>query len=650
MVLRNSDASPEPKEDDRTPQGKRPAWVTGGLYGLLSIGSIVSMLVLYVGYSRVISAGEKPTTAVPISRLAVFVRDGQVQRIVVEGDALQADLGDGSRLQTRKEAPQSVPETLRQYGVPEPRITELQVEVRRPPDLGALSSLLWFVPLLVVFWLLARGSSGLRGGDKGPLDGFLHIRARQSSPDRPVVRFDEVAGVDEAKQELTEIVDFLRRPERYAALGARIPKGVLIVGPPGTGKTLLARAVAGEAGVPFFSINASEFVELFVGVGASRVRDLFRQAHEQAPAIIFIDEIDAIGRHRGTGLTQSHEEREQTLNQILAELDGFDPRTNVVVMAATNRPDVLDAALLRPGRFDRRVTVENPDREGRLAILGIHARGKPLHADIDLAEVARATVGFSGADLENLLNEAALLAARRDQVAIGREDLEEAGDRVMAGPRRRGHALGPRERDLVAYHEAGHALVAHRLPHADPAQRVSIVARGAAGGHTRLLPEEDRRFWTRSQLEDALAVTLGGLTAEELVFGEPTTGPGSDLERASALARHMVLDYGMSERLGPVVLNHTADAEPVPLVETRAYSEETASLVDAEVQRLVREAHDRARQVLTAELDTLDTLVARLLEQETLHREDLDPLLGPPAGPGSVLTRRTRAFVGQRAS
>jgi cell division protease FtsH len=474
------------------------------------------------------------------------------------------------------------------------------------------------------------------GGDLGALGGFVRSQARRRAPDQPQVRFDDVAGVEEAKLELTEIVEFLREPARFAAFGARMPKGILLVGSPGTGKTLLARAVAGEADVPFFSINASEFVELFAGVGASRVRDLFRQAREQAPAIIFIDEIDGIGRRRGTSHAESHEEREQTLNQILAELDGFDPRTNVIVMAATNRPDILDPALLRPGRFDRRVMIEPPDREGRLAILRVHARGKPLGSEVDLGDVAKSTVGFSGADLENLLNEAALLAARRNKEAIGREEIEEATERVMAGPRRRGRLLGPAERALVAYHEAGHALVAHRLPHADPVHRVSIVARGSAGGHTRLLPDEDRQFWTRSQLRDTLALALGGLTAEELVFGEPTTGPGGDLDHASVLARQMVLEYGMSDRLGPVVLGHVEQDRYALPFELRTYSEETAATVDTEIQRLLREAHGRARAVLASERTTLTKLAVALLEYETLHREDLDRLLGPPAGPGRL--------------
>jgi cell division protease FtsH len=586
--------------------------------------------------------GHQTPVTVSISEAADRVRNGQVSRIVVEDDRLQLELQNGTTVLSRKESGASVPDTLRQYRVPDERIAEVAVEVKRPIDWGWALSLVWVLPMLLVLALFLRRPS-LPGEDAAR--GFVRSRARKVSAELPPARFSDVAGVDEAKQELAEIVEFLREPARFVALGARIPRGVLIVGPPGTGKTLLARAVAGEAGVPFFSISASEFVELFVGVGAGRVRDLFREAREQAPAIIFIDEIDAIGRRRGAGLTQSHEEREQTLNQILAELDGFDPRANVVVMAATNRPDILDPALLRPGRFDRRVTIEAPDRDGRLAILRVHARGKPLAADVDLADVARSTVGFSGADLENLLNEGALLAARRGQSAIGREELEEAAERVMAGPRRRGHGLTPAEQELAAYHEAGHALVAHRLLHAAPVHRVSIVARGPAGGHTRLLPEEDRRFWTRSQLADTLAFALGGLTAEELIFGESTTGPGSDLEHASELARRMVVEYGMSERLGPVALSHPLEPDAAALLEARAYSEQTAATVDAEVQRLLREAHERARATLARELRVLDQLAAQLLERETLHREDLDALLGPPAGPGQTLARRARAVA-----
>jgi cell division protease FtsH len=602
-------------------------------------------LLLYLTYASGGFDRNAPPT-VPISQLAAQAGAGQVRRIVVEDDLLHVELHDGTRLESRKEASTSVPETLRQYGVPEEQIAALVVEVRRPLGWGWLGSLLWLTPLGLLMLLVLWRLPALLTGERNIGGGFLRSQARRYTPDRPAVAFADVAGVDEVKQELSEIVEFLRQPAKFAALGARIPRGILIAGPPGTGKTLLARAVAGEANVPFFSINASEFIELFVGVGASRVRDLFREAREHAPAIIFIDEVDAIGRRRGAGLTQSHEEREQTLNQILAELDGFDPRTNVVVMAATNRPDVLDPALLRPGRFDRRVVVENPDRDGRLAILRIHARGKPFEAGVELADVARATVGFSGADLENLLNEAALLAARRDKSAIGREELEEAAERVMAGPRRRGHGLSAWERELAAYHEAGHALVAHRLAHADPVHRVSIVARGPTGGHTRLLPEEDRRCWTRSQLQDTLAFALGGLAAEELIYGEPTTGPGSDLEHASDLARHMVLEYGMSDRLGPVALGHAAEAEVVPMFEARVYSEQTAAVVDAEVQRLVGEAYERARRVLTAERPTLEQLAGELLECETLHREDLDRLLGPPAGPGTMPARLERAQVG----
>jgi cell division protease FtsH len=641
MAETDRNTAPETKRRATPPAPEsRDKFTWGDALSLLAWLALLAVIV-YVWIPGNRLSQQAPVT-VPISDAADRVRNGQVARIVADGDGLRLELRNGTTVLSRKESWASVPDTLRQYQVPDERIAEVTVEVKRPTDWGWALSLVWLLPLLLVLALFLRRSS-VPGGDAAT--SFVRSRARKVSAELPPARFDDVAGVDEAKQELAEIVEFLREPARFLALGARIPRGVLIAGPPGTGKTLLARAVAGEAGVPFFSINASEFVELFVGVGAGRVRDLFREAREQAPAIIFIDEIDAIGRRRGAGLTQSHEEREQTLNQILAELDGFDPRANVVVMAATNRPDILDPALLRPGRFDRRVTVEAPDRDGRLAILRVHARGKPLAPDVDLGEVARSTVGFSGADLENLLNEGALLAARRGKSSIGREELEEAAERVMAGPRRRGRGLTPAEQELAAYHEAGHALVAHRLPHADPVHRVSIVARGPAGGHTRLLPEEDRRFWTRSQLADTLAFALGGLTAEEMVFGEPTTGPGSDLEHASELARRMVVEYGMSERLGPVALGHPFEPDAAALLEARAYSEQTAATVDAEVQRLLREAHERARATLAPELAVLDQLAAQLLERETLHREDLDALLGPPAGPGRGLTRRVRTEI-----
>jgi cell division protease FtsH len=483
------------------------------------------------------------------------------------------------------------------------------------------------LPILLIaslFFSMRRGAGGAQ-----EVFGFARSRARRITEDRPEIRFSDIAGADEAKGELTEIVDFLRDPARYTAIGARIPKGVLLVGPPGTGKTLLARAVAGEAEVPFFTVSGSEFVELFVGVGAARVRDLFEQAKKAQPSIMFIDEIDAVGRQRGAGLGGGHDEREQTLNQILTEMDGFEKNTAVVVMAATNRPDVLDPALLRPGRFDRRVLMDLPDMAGREAILKIHARGKPMDPEVDLRRVAQLTPGFSGADLENLLNEAALLAARARKKTISPADIEEAIDRVIAGPERRSRRIGEEERRRVAYHEAGHALTAQVMPNADPVHKISIVARGGTGGHTRLLPEEDRALWTREQLRDSLAYALGGMASEELVFGEPSTGSGNDLHVATERAREMVRKYGMSERLGP--MGFGSESESVflgrELMHSRDYSDETASEIDHEVRRLLNQALERSKRAIEENRGYLDKLAQRLLEIETLRRDEIQELL-----------------------
>ncbi|MBI4493301.1 MAG: ATP-dependent zinc metalloprotease FtsH [Chloroflexi bacterium] len=567
----------------------------------------------------------------PVSQVAAEVNAGRVTRIVARGDGLEIELKGGQPLSSRKEAGVSVPQTLRDYGVDQQALDAVIVQVETPADWSWLWNLVWLLPLLffasLLFSLRRGGEAGM--GDASQVFGFARSRARKITGARPEVRFDDVAGIEEAKEELQEVVEFLKSPWKFSALGARIPKGVLLVGPPGTGKTLLARAVAGEAGVPFFSQAASEFVELFVGVGASRVRDLFRQARDSAPCIVFIDEIDAVGRRRGAGLSHSHEEREQTLNQILAELDGFDPRANIVVMAATNRPDVLDPALLRPGRFDRRVILESPDLDSRLAILHVHARGKPLESEVDLARLARLTPGFSGADLENLLNEAALLAARRGKRRIGMAELEEAVDRIVVGPLRRGHRFLSREQQVIAYHEAGHALAAHLLPNTDPVHKISIVARGPSGGHTRIVPEDDRRLWTRSQLDDTLAYTLAGMAAEELVFGEPTTGPGNDLEQATRMARKMVVEYGMSERLGPISFGHDDENGLILLDGRREFSEQTAAQADAEVRRLVTNALHRATALLRQHRNRLSTLAERLLEHETLEGEELQEALGP---------------------
>jgi cell division protease FtsH len=502
-------------------------------------------------------------------------------------------------------------------------------------ETGRSGSSLWWglayslLPILLLVGVVVFLMSSMQGG--GKLMQFGRSRARQRSKDQPDVGFADVAGCDEAVEELREIKEFLEDPARFAAVGARIPKGVLLFGPPGTGKTLLARAVAGEAGVPFFSISGSDFVEMFVGVGASRVRDLFEKAKKAAPAIVFIDEIDAVGRHRGAGLGGGHDEREQTLNQMLVEMDGFDVSTGVIMIAATNRPDILDPALLRPGRFDRQIVVDRPDLAGRRAIAAVHARGKPLAEDVSVDLIARRTPGFTGADIANLLNEAALLSVRRDKDLIGTLEVGAAIDRVIAGPERRSRVMSEHEKRVTAYHEAGHALVGQLLPHTDDIHKVSIIARGRALGWTLSLPTEDRYTRTRSELRDELAFLLGGRTAEELVFGEPTTGAANDIERATQIARAMVTEFGMSDSLGPQRLGH-AHGEVFLGKEVGHepnYSEQVAALIDVEVRGLLDDAHDEARHILTRHRATLDRLADALIERETLEEDELRLLLGP---------------------
>jgi cell division protease FtsH len=454
---------------------------------------------------------------------------------------------------------------------------------------------------------------------------FGRARAKQVSKDAPKVTFSDVAGADEAVEELQEIKDFLSSPGKFRAIGAKIPRGVLLYGPPGTGKTLLARAVAGEAGVPFFSISGSDFVEMFVGVGASRVRDLFEQAKQSGPAIVFIDEIDAVGRHRGAGLGGGHDEREQTLNQLLVELDGFDVNTGVIVIAATNRPDILDPALLRPGRFDRQVVVDRPDLRGREAILEVHAKGKPFDEGIDLAALARQTPGFTGADLANLINEAALLSARRDKKLIGMSELEEAIDRVIAGPERKSRVMSDEERRITAYHEGGHALVGFALPNLDPIHKVTIIPRGRAGGYTLSLPVEDKSYARRSELVDQLAYALGGRTAEEQVFGDPSTGASNDIEKATDLARKMVMEYGMSDRLGPLRYGRPDSQVFLGRDYTRGQemSDDVASAIDDEIRMLINQAHEEARSIITTHRTALDRVAEVLLERETIDAAEI---------------------------
>jgi cell division protease FtsH len=496
-------------------------------------------------------------------------------------------------------------------------------------DWGSL--LISFVPLFLLGALLFFMFRSARGANTQAFN-FAKSRARLSSSNKPSITFSDVAGVDEAKQELQEVVEFLKLPQKFLALGARIPRGILLVGPPGCGKTLIAKAVAGEAGVPFFSISGSEFVEMFVGVGASRVRDLFDQAKHNAPCIVFVDEIDAVGRHRGAGLGGGHDEREQTLNQILVEMDGFDSSTNVIVISATNRPDILDPALLRPGRFDRHVVIDQPDINGRKAILEVHAKGKPLAKDASLEVLARQTPGFSGADLANLINEGAILAARRNMKEIGLKELEDAIDRVIAGPEKKGRIISQKEKEIIAYHETGHALVAKMLPNADPVHKISVVARGMIGGWTRFLPTEDRHLWSVSQFDDRLAVGLAGRAAEEINFGEVTTGAQNDLEQATSLARKMVTEYGMSDKLGPRTFGKREELIFLgrEIHEQRNYSEKIAEEIDDEVKALIQRAHKTAIRILTENKARLKLVAERLMVKETIEETEFDELLKEP--------------------
>jgi cell division protease FtsH len=502
--------------------------------------------------------------------------------------------------------------------------------------LGLLLSLLPFALIGLFLFLIMRRASGANSQAMG----FGKSRARLFTGSTVTVTFADVAGVDEAKEELAEVVEFLKYPEKFAALGARIPRGVLLVGSPGMGKTLLARAVAGEAGVPFLSISGSEFVEMFVGVGASRVRDLFAQAKKTSPCIVFVDEIDAVGRQRGAGLGGGSDEREQTLNQILVEMDGFDTSTNVIVIAATNRPDILDPALLRPGRFDRTVILDAPDVKGREAILNVHSKGKPLDADVQLGTLAKSTPGFSGADLANVVNEAAILAARRNKKIITMNEFEEAVDRVIAGPERKSRVMTAHEKKLTAYHEGGHAVVGHFMEHHDRPYKITIISRGMAGGFTRFLPDEESHYRTPSMFRDQLCAALGGMAAEELVMGEASTGPSNDIEQVTNIARAMVTRWGMSERLGPGTFGRSAGLVFLghEISETRNYSEKTAEEIDEEVNRLIEDAGERARIILREHRDVLDKLANTLLDVETLAGDDLTQLLngGPYTSPDAA--------------
>ena len=631
-------------------RGNRRFTLFVAVVSLVALG-IAGVLLLSRNVETAHEIAQQPQT-VNVDQIANLARDGNVQSIVLTGDIVTATLSDGSKVVTRKEPQASILDTLRSYGVPDSRLRQISLDIQDPVPATnpAGTSVVIIVSIVSIVFILGLVFFVSKSSGAGRYGSFTRSGARmfgRPSPEKvnvaPAVAFDQVAGVDEAKQELTELVDFLRQPERFAALGASIPKGVLLVGPPGTGKTLLSKAVAGEAGVPFLSISGSEFVEMFVGVGASRVRDLFARARRVAPCIVFIDEIDAVGRHRGAGTRSGHgghDEREQTLNQILVEMDGFDGRAGVIVIAATNRPDVLDEALLRPGRFDRQVMLDNPDIKGRKAILSIHSSGKPLAQNVDLETVARQTPGFTGADLANLMNEAAILAARRDKRSIEQGEIEEAVDRVIAGPQKKSRVISERERKITAYHEVGHALVGMALPNCDPVHKVTIIGRGRTGGFTRFLPAEDRSLWARSQFLDTLASMLGGHVAEELIFGEVTTGASNDIERATELAQRMVCQYGMSDRFGPLALGR---AEPGSQIgrggfEQKAFSDDMAREIDQEIRLLIDGARAKARGVLSGRRDKLEQISQLLLEKETLSGEEFKELLDAPRAGAVALT------------
>jgi cell division protease FtsH len=601
---------------ERTRLFRRPVvWIILVILGAILLSSLFT--------------GGESYKQVPTSKILALLDGGQVKKILIEDkeQTLKADLNtkvdgvDKVQAQVPAEGMRGIFDDIKR-AKSEGRLTDYDTKVSK--DSVFVGLLVNLLPIGVLVVLLLLFMSQMQGGGSRVLN-FGKSKAKLISKDTPKTTFADVAGADEAVEELHEIKDFLQAPAKYQALGAKIPKGVLLYGPPGTGKTLLARAVAGEAGVPFYSISGSDFVEMFVGVGASRVRDLFEQAKANAPAIVFVDEIDAVGRHRGAGLGGGHDEREQTLKQLLVEMDGFDTKGGVILIAATNRPDILDPALLRPGRFDRQIAVDRPDMEGRKAILRVHAKGKPFTPDVDLDSVARRTPGFTGADLANVVNESALLTARSDKRAINNDLLEEAIDRVISGPERRNRVMSEHEKKVTAYHEGGHALVAWALPHSAPVHKVTILSRGRSLGHTLVLPTEDKYTQTRSELIDTLAYALGGRAAEELVFHEPTTGAGNDIEKATTIARAMVTEYGMSAKLGAVKYGQT-DGEPFlgrTMGHERDYSEKVAAEIDNEMRALIELAHDEAWEILVEYRDVLDAIVDELMEKETISQTDL---------------------------
>ena len=601
---------------------------------------VVTLLLIIAAVAMVVMAVQRESgsqESLTINEVARDIKAGKVARVVIEDNnnlrVVYQD-GDIDGVESYKETDSTLVTQLLDLGVTPEQLSpeNVTIEVKPPSQwAGIVSGALYILPVLFmagVLWFIFRQAQGSNNAAMS----FGKSRARMFSGEHPTVTFQDVAGVEESKQELAEVVEFLKEPQKFIQLGARIPKGVLLVGPPGTGKTLLAKAVSGEAGVPFFSISGSEFVEMFVGVGASRVRDLFDQAKRHSPCIVFVDEIDAVGRQRGAGLGGSHDEREQTLNQMLVEMDGFDTDTNIIIIAATNRPDILDPALLRPGRFDRRVTLDRPDMKGREAILKVHVKGKPLDPSVDLASLARGTPGFVGADLENLVNEAAILAARRNKKSIGQIDLEEAIERVVMGPERKSRLISDEEKRIIAYHEAGHAVVMNAIPEADPVQKITIVGRGQAGGLTWYRPEDDRILTSRKKMVASLAGLLGGRVAEELVFDDITSGASNDIERVTQVARMMVTRMGMSNEMGLMTYGQKEELIFLgrEISEQRDYSEAVAEKIDSEVRRLVDDSYKLTKKLLTKYRDRLDAVAQKLLEVETLTREEFEAIFPPP--------------------
>jgi len=632
--LKKVDNIPEPEKMNKSEKVNKPNRPNRKEVRGTFLNNVVGTILIFIAIISIYTymEGDKAKIAkISISELVTDINAGKVESISVTDDDLTIVYTDKVEKESKKEVQSSLTETLSNLGVEKEKIAAVKIDNKVDSGVSywLLNILPFLFPVLLFFFMIWFLTRQARGAGVQAMS-FGQSRARLTTPDDSKVQitFKDVAGAKEAKQELSEIVDFLKNPKKFLDIGARIPKGILLMGAPGTGKTLLARAVAGEAGVAFFSMSGSEFVEMFVGVGASRVRDLFKQAKLASPAIIFIDEIDAVGRSRGTGMGGGNDEREQTLNQILVEMDGFEPNEKVIVMAATNRPDVLDSALLRPGRFDRRVTIDLPDRADRLAILQVHVKNKPLAEDVNLEVVAERTPGFSGADLYSLMNEGAILAARENRTKIGQYDLIRSIEKVMIGPERKSHLMNKKEKELTAYHEAGHALLASVLKHADPVHKVSIISRGRAAGYTMKLPLEERRTQSKNEFLDDIAMSLGGYVVEKNIFGDLTTGSSNDLQVSTALARDMVTKYGMSDKIGPIALEASSGRAMFGQgVGDKEYSEAVGTTIDSEVSKIMNEAYDRALKVITEKRVVLDAIAKALVAAETLEQKEYEQIL-----------------------